>query len=86
MTTSYELGGRFSFPKLTGGIVWKDTKSIEGVLAYARDQQTGEYVLVYEVEWVDGEPQAWSRGNFDNVEMAKHFASKAYRFLNRAAR
>ncbi len=85
-TTSYELGARSRFANLTGGIVWKDTKSIEGIKAWARDQKTGEYVRIYEVgptEWVDNEPQAWSSGNFESVGTAKAFASKAYRWINR---
>jgi hypothetical protein len=89
MTTRYELGARHSFPTLTGGIVWKDTKSIEGVLAWARDERTGEYVRVYETgptEWVDGEPQAWSTGNFESIEDAKKWASTAYRWMNKNRR
>lgn len=84
--TSYELGGRVTFPKLTKGIAWKNTKSIEGVLAYARDERTGEYVRVYEVgpeEWVQGIPQSYSSGNFATVETAQRFATKAYNFINR---
>lgn len=83
---SYELGSSQSFPTLTAGIAWKNTNSIEGVKAWARNERTGEYVRVYEVgptEWVDNEPQAWSSGNFGNTEDAKKFASKAYRWINR---
>lgn len=88
-TTSYELGARARFGNLTGGIVWKNTKSVEGVLAWARDEKTGEYVRVYETgptEWVDDQPQAWSSGNFENVEAAKAFAGKAYRWINKGRR
>lgn len=84
--TSYELGARHTFPTLTAAIAWKNTKSVEGVLAWARDERTGEYVRVYEVgptEWVDDEPQAWSSGNFESVEDAQNFASKAYRWINK---
>lgn len=85
-TTTYELGARSKFANLTGGIVWKNTKSIEGVKAWARDERTGEYVRVYETgptEWVDNEPQAWSSGNFESVEAAQKWASKAYRWINK---
>lgn len=85
-TVSYELGARSKFANLTGGIIWKDTKSIEGVKAWARDERTGEYVRVYEngpTEWVDNEPQAWSTGNFETVETAKKWASVAYRWINK---
>jgi hypothetical protein len=85
-TTSYELGARTRFAGPTAGIAWKNTKSIEGVLAWARDEQTGESVRGYEVgptEWVDNEPQAWSAGNFETTETAKKFASKAYRWINK---
>ena len=84
--TSYELGARTRFPGLSAGIAWKNTKTIEGVLAWARDEKTGEYVRVYEVgptEWVDNEPQAWSSGNFESTEDAQKFASKAYRWINK---
>ena len=88
-TTHYELGARQSFASVTGGIVWKNTKSFEGVKAWARDERTGEYIRVYETgptEWVDDEPQAWSTGNFESVETAQKFASMAYRYINRGAR
>lgn len=87
-STTYQLGARQTFANLTGGIVWKDTKSIEGVKAWARDERTGEYVRVLETgptEWVDSEPQAWSTGNFESVDDAKNWASKAYRYINRRA-
>jgi hypothetical protein len=86
MNTSYELGARYNFQKFTAPIVWNDTKSIEGVIAYARDERSKQYVRVYEVaptEWVQGEPQSWSRGNFENVESAKVMARKAYKWLNK---
>lgn len=85
-TTSYELGARFQSKKFTGPILWNNKGGVEGVLAYARDEKTGEYVRVYEVgptEWVDGEPQSWSSGNFENIETAKKYAGKAYRWINR---
>jgi hypothetical protein len=85
-TTHYELGARSRFANLTGGIVWKNTKSIEGVLAWAKDERTGEYVRVYEIgpeEWVQGIPQSFSSGNFSTVEDAKKFATKAYRWMNK---
>ena len=85
-TTSYELGSRARSSKFTSEIVWKDTKSIEGVLAWARDERTGEYVRVYEVgptEWVDNEPQAWSSGNFETLADAKKWASIAYKWINK---
>ena len=89
-TATYELGARKVLPSnFTSGIVWKDTKSIAGVLAWARDEKTGEYVRVYETgatEWVDDEPQAWSTGNFEDVESAKNAASKAYRWINKGRR
>lgn len=85
-TTTYTLGGRCKFPKLSAGICWKDKGGIEGVIAFARDERTGDYVRVYEygpTEWVDNEPQAWSEGNFETVEDAKKYASKAYRWINK---
>lgn len=85
---NYELGARSRFPSMTGAILWKNEGGYAGVLAWARCNRTGEYVRVYEVgpeEWVQGEPQSWSRGNFETVESAKKFASKAYRWLNRGA-
>lgn len=89
-TTHYELGERTRFPaSISGAIAWKDTKSIEGVKAWARDERTGEYVRVFETGptmWVDNEPQAWSSGNFENVEDAQKFASKAYRWINKGRR
>lgn len=86
---AYELGTRISFPKLTGAIAWKDTKSIEGVIAYARDERTAEYVRVYDVEahsYVQGIAQGFDRGNFDNVEAARRKALQAYRWLNKGRR
>lgn len=86
----YELGGRIRFsPKITSEIAWKNKGGYEGVLAYARDERTGEYVRVYEVapeQYVDGEPQAWSSGNYETVEAAKAGASKAYRWINKGKR
>jgi hypothetical protein len=41
---------------------------------------------VYEVqpeEFVQGEPQSYSWGNFGDVETAKKFASMAYRHINK---
>ena len=86
--TSYELGQRFISNRFSGAIVWKNTKSIEGVLAWARDRRTGEYVRVYEIgqenEWIQGINEgAWTRGNFETIEAAKEMASRAYRYLNR---
>ncbi len=83
---TYQLGARQIFSTKTGPILVTNTKTIEGVLAWARDERRGEYVRVYEVgptEWVQDEPQAWSSGNFMSVEDARHFASKAYRWINR---
>lgn len=87
--THYELGARSTFPGMTGGLVWKDTKSIEGIKIWARDEKTGEYVRVLETaptEWVDNEPQAWGTGNFESMDAAKKFASMAYRYINRGRR
>ena len=84
---SYQLGGRCKCPEQTSPILWNDTKSIKGVLAFAKDEKTQEYVQVYEsgpTQWVDGEPQAWSSGNFETVEAAKYWASQAYKWLNKA--
>lgn len=85
--THYELGARVRFPAhITNGLAWKDTKSIEGIKMWARDESTGEYVRVYETgvtEWVDGEAQAWSSGNFETMEAAQKFGSMAYRFINK---
>lgn len=84
---SYELGASYKLDaKFTAGLVWKDTNSIEGVRMYVRNEKTGEYVRIYEVgpdQWVDGQPQSWSRGNFGSVKTAREFGSKAYRYINR---
>ena len=89
-TTHYELGARQKFSAaITNPIAWKNTESVEGVLAWARDEATGEYVRVYEngpTIWVDNEPQAWSTGNFETVDAAQEFASKAYRWINKGRR
>lgn len=89
MSKHYELGSRVKFTKVTAAICWKNTGSIGGIIAYARDNRTSEYVRVYEVmpeEFVQGEPQSFSRGNFEDVETAKQFASMAYRWINKGAR
>jgi predicted mannosyl-3-phosphoglycerate phosphatase (HAD superfamily) len=91
MTTyakTYTLGARSRFSgKLTGAIAFTDTKStIEGVKAWARDEATGEYVRVFEYapeEFVQGEPQSASEGNFETVEDARKWALTAYRWLNK---
>lgn len=86
MQVSYDLGGRMKTEKFTSALVWADTKSIEGVKIWARDERNGEYVRVYEVapdEFVQHEVQSWTRGNFETVEAAKAMAGKAYRYLNR---
>lgn len=85
--THYELGGRTNLDA-TGAIVirWNAQNPIEGIKAFARDERSGEYVRVYEVgptEWVDNQPQAWSSGNFESKDSARHFASKAYRWINK---
>jgi hypothetical protein len=86
-TAHYELGARQKFsPAITSAIAWKNTKSVEGIKAWARDEKTGEYVRVYETGptmWVDNEPQAWSTGNFETVDAAQKFASMAYRYINK---
>lgn len=89
-TTHYELGGRTRFSaNVNGSIAWKNKGGIEGILAWARDERTGEYVRVYEhgpTEWVDNEPLAWSSGNFETIENAQRFASMAYRWINKERR
>jgi hypothetical protein len=85
-TTTYQLGARYGFKKFSDAILILNTKSIEGVKAWARDEKRGEYVQVLETgptEWVDDEPQAWSTGNFETVEAARKWASTAYRYLNK---
>lgn len=85
--THYELAARVTFPaNITAPLVWKDTKSIEGVKIWARDERTGEYVRVLETApdiYVDHEVQSWSTGNFETVEAARAMASKAYRWINK---
>ncbi len=88
-TTSYQLGATSKFAGITAGICWKVGDAIEGVKAWARNEQTGEYVRVFETaptEWVQDEPQAWSTGNFETVEDAKKWASTAYRYINKNRR
>jgi hypothetical protein len=86
-TTTYTLGRRSRFSaKLTSAIAMTDTKSIEGVKAWARDEETGEYVRVFEYqpeEFVQGEPQSASEGNFETIEDARKWAQKAYRWINK---
>jgi predicted mannosyl-3-phosphoglycerate phosphatase (HAD superfamily) len=87
--TSYLLGNRVRRPNRTCAILIRETGTIEGVIAYARDERTGEYVQVLETgptEFVQGEPQAWSTGNFETREAAIKFASKAYRWLNKGVK
>lgn len=83
----YTLGGTVKLAAgVTAELAWKVGNAVEGVTIYARNERTGEYVRVLEhgaTEWVDGEPQAWSAGNFENLETAKKFASMAYRYINR---
>jgi hypothetical protein len=91
MHKHYALGGRSKFTKLTAAIAWSKPSSnpLIGIAAYARDERTGEYVRVYEVmpeEFVQGEPQSWSQGAFEDVETAKHCAWMAYRYINKGAR
>lgn len=87
-TTSYELGPRTKIEWAKGPLVVSRNKAypIMGISLFARDEATGEYVQVFEVgptEWVDNEPQAWSRGNFETMQAAQHFGTKAYRWINR---
>ena len=85
---SYSLGARRSFNK-TGAILWVDTKSIEGIKVWVRDEKSATYIRVYEValeEWVQGEPQSSSQGNFGDLETAKKYGSKAYRYVNKGRR
>ena len=89
LTTHYELGGRFRSDTFQCATLFKATNSVEGVLAWARDDRTGEYVRIYEVgptEWVQNEPQSYSRGNFETKESARKFARMAYRYLNKGTR
>lgn len=90
MTNHYELAGRAKLaPHITAPLAWVNTKSIEGVKIWARDERTSEYVRVLEcgpTEWVDGTPQSWSSGNFDTVDDAKKFAGMAYRYINKGRR
>lgn len=90
MTIHYTLGRTRKFsPNITSELAWKVGDAIEGVTIYARNERTGEYVQVLEhavTEWVDGEAQAWSSGNFSDLDTAKKFASMAYRYLNRGQR
>lgn len=83
---SYQLGAKYKCEEQSSPILVNDTKSIKGVLAFARDEKSQEYVRVYEVGptiFVDGEPQAWSSGNFESVEDAKYWASQAYKWINK---
>jgi hypothetical protein len=86
-TTTYTLGRRVRFSaKFTSPIGMTDTKSIEGVKAWARDEETGEYIQVFEYqpeEFVQGEPQSASEGNFETIEDARKWAQKAYRWINK---
>jgi len=87
MTTHYELGARFKFPaNITAELAWKDTKSVEGIKMFARDNRTGEYVQVLENApdlYVDSEVQSYTVGNFASMENAQKFGAMAYRFINK---
>jgi hypothetical protein len=84
---SYNLGGRFKAGKITDQVyICKGKNPFDGWKAFARDEEKGNYVQVFEVgptEWVQGEPQAWSHGNFSTKEDAHKYASKAYHYINK---
>lgn len=88
MTTTYTLGKRVKFgANITNELAWKDHKDVRGIEMYARDMRTGEYVQVLETapeQYVDGEAQAWSTGNFGTMEAAQKFGAMAWRYINSA--
>ena len=59
----YTLGSRAKFQNITAPCAWKDTKSIEGVKIWARDERTGEYVRVYETG--PNDTDGWIQGNYE---------------------
>ena len=91
MTTHYELGAREIIENTTSPIITRTDKEnpIMGIKVYVRDEKAGDYVRIYETAptiWVDDEPQAWSSGNFETMESARHLGTKAYRYINQGAR
>ena len=88
--TYFEIGERCKFSNVTHGICWKNEGGYTGVLAWAREESTGDYFRIYEVArndpdgWIQGNYEgSWTRGNFETVDDAKRMASAAYRKLNR---
>jgi len=84
----YTLGNRANLA-FTAPFAWKDTKSIEGVIAYVRDESTGQYVRVYDYadeQYVQGVAQSYSWGNFGSVEEAKIAMKSAYNWINKRSK
>lgn len=88
-TTTYTLGGKFRFSGLDGQVYTSRFDAIVGIKCFVRDEASGEYVQVLETapdQWVDGEPQSWTTGNFETREAAKKWGWVAYRYINRNRR
>lgn len=88
---SYQLGGEFTFNKLTSAdkVATLNTKhALTGFRAFARNNRTGKYREVLgvsqEQEWVDGTNEGfWFHHTHDSKETASKLAWKAYRWLNK---
>ena len=89
---AYELGGTFRYDHWTMPIVTIDTKNAyTGFRAFARDEATGDYREVFELyqesQFVQGVNQGfWNRCTHENRDDAKHFASVAYRAMNKGVK
>jgi hypothetical protein len=84
--THYQLAERAIFTKNTGPLVVINKGGYQGIELYARDEKAAEYVRVLETaaeQFVDDEAQAYSVGNFETMESARHFGSMAYRHINK---
>lgn len=86
--THYQLAERAIFTKNTGPLVVINKGAIQGIELYARNEKNSDYVRVLECsaeQYVDHEAQAYSVGNFETMENARHFGSMAYRHINKSA-
>ena len=87
----YTLGESHNRPGRTGEILLIDSKSIiTGVRAFVRIEASGLYRevrdLTQENMWVDNTNEgAWKEGPHETRDAAIQAASKAYRYVNKAA-
>ena len=87
--TTYTLGARFNFKGLDGLVYTSKFDPIVGIKCFVRDEASGSYVHVLETapdQWVDGEPQSWTTGNFETKDAANKWGFIAYRYINKTRR